>query len=262
MISTSFLSRIWWEERWLEFEADGRLDLPSYAGSTIRGAIGAVVRPELCSRGGTCGERCEDPAGCRFYSLFEQSRADAGHGANQPKPLIQKPPLAEGLRAIALGAPVELPFQLLLAQPLPDLVNTSSCLVPLGGRVITGLRALGSAAPALHGIVEGIRRHGLNVHGGSLRLAAVRAARGALCVPAPIRCRHVRVALTTPTLIGGENGVSFLPHTFAARLLDQSFVRAIRIYNAFFAAQGEIIPFIRPQWPDVISRPTGSFATG
>src|SRR5712691_7320254 len=82
------LSRIGWEERWLDLEARGRLDLPSYVGATLRGAVGAVIRPHLCDQGNRCGERCLAPDRCRFYSLFEQARSQNGHGSNIPKPLI------------------------------------------------------------------------------------------------------------------------------------------------------------------------------
>ena len=35
MIAPDFLAALYWEERWFTLAADGGVDLPSYAGSTL-----------------------------------------------------------------------------------------------------------------------------------------------------------------------------------------------------------------------------------
>lgn len=75
------LDRIHYEERIFALRAEGDLDLPAYAGSTMRGAIGMVMRPELClgrrDAGAVCGEDCAAPRYVRSTAC-SSSRARAG----------------------------------------------------------------------------------------------------------------------------------------------------------------------------------------
>ena len=250
------MSRMEWEERWLELEAVGRVDLPGYPGSTLRGALGTVMRPALCARGGECGEQCESPGTCPFFSLFEQSRAGGvsggGQGPNIPKPLILESPLVEGLRAIAVGGAVVEPYELSGAGAA--IAARERVAVEPGSRVRVGLRALGAAGAALDGIVEGVRRSGgLEVKGGRLRLAGVEARRGGLTttMAMPLVARRVRLALVTPTLInGGAAGTCFDPVVLGRMIPDQALIRAVSLYNAFLRGpREEKIPFVEPRWP-------------
>jgi hypothetical protein len=255
-------TRMHWEERWLEFEPEGCADLPAYAGSTLRGALGTVMRPALCAEReqGGCGEQCGRPAECRFHSLFEQSRAEGGEGPNIPKPLILEAPLGEGLRAIACGAPVAGSlYTLRPGAPMPVLEARERVMVEGGSRIRVGLRALGAAAAALDGIVEGVRRCGLEVKGGRLRLTAVESRRGSLGAElaegsAAAVTSVVRLALVTPTLIGqsGGRGVCFDPAALATLVPAQALVRTVALYNAFYRGpREEKIPFVTAQWPGV-----------
>ena len=264
MIAPDFLAALYWEERWLTLAADGQVDLPSYAGSTLRGALGAVMRPALCAQvcaqpgsqpGGPCGEVCALPAVCPFYSLFEQSRAQNGQGANIPKPLILEPPLAEPLAAIARGAAVEPPFELSAGQPLPILRNRWRLGVPHGETIVLGLRGLGAAGAALEGVVAGVEQEGLEVKGGRLRLASFTGGRrtldatlDAMAIPP---ARRIRLTLTTPTLIHAGQGICLDPARLGPMVLHQAVIRAVTIFNTYFAPRDAKIPFVVPDWPGV-----------
>ena len=198
-------SRVTWEERWLELEAVGAVSLPGYAGSTLRGALGMVMRPALCALAGQCGEQCGSPETCPFFSLFEQSRAGGGQGPNIPKPLILESPLGEGLRTLALGGAAAP-----MGMELPEMEARDRVALKPGTPVVVGLRALGAAGAALDGIVEGVRRSGgLEVKGGRLRLVGVEARKSGLreaMGDAAAEVGRVRLGLVTPTLIGGAGG--------------------------------------------------------
>jgi hypothetical protein len=252
MISTDFLGQIEWEERTIELEAEGQVNLPAYAGSTIRGALGTVLRPELCGRNGNCGEECGNPEGCPFYSLFEQSRGQNGRGSNIPKPLVLDAPCGEPLRAIAVGATVARPYVVEASRPIPLLSNDWRIGVEEGQRVKVTLRGLGAAGAALDGAVEGVRRHGLEVAGGVLRLVGVTGTRARFALPREVEKRdRLRLGLVTPTLIKQGEAVCKDPQMLGRLVLDQAVIRAVSIYNAFFAKGGQRIPFVEPEWPGV-----------
>ena len=251
-LPTAFLGGLSWEERWLELEADVDLDLPAYTGATLRGALGAVLRPELCAAQGPCGEVCAQPARCPFYGLFEQSRSENGQGSNVPKPLILEAPLGEPLRAIACGGPVTPPFELHPGQPLPELRNDWRIGLRAGTRLELGLRVLGPAGAALDGVVEGLRRHGLEVKGGRLRLTGVRGGRQTLHLEPAAGAQQLRLALTTPTLIRAGSQTCLDPEQLAPLMLKQAVVRAVTVFNTFFAGPADRIPFVDAAFPEVI----------
>ena len=66
-----WLEKLWWREAWLTLEAAEPATLPPYLGSTLRGALGHLLRAALCE-GSECGHECQRPETCRYYSLFEQ----------------------------------------------------------------------------------------------------------------------------------------------------------------------------------------------
>ena len=259
-IAPDFLAAIYWEERWLELEAVGDVDLPAYAGSTLRGALGTVMRPELCAQPGGCGPACARPAECRFYALFEQSRAGNGQGANIPKPLILETPLGEPLAGIARGDAIQPPYELVPSHPLPILRNRWRLGVPAGETLSLGLRGLGIAGAALDGVAAGVERHGLEVKGGRLRLVGVSGGRRTLLVQGPSggpvggepAARRLRLTLTTPTLIRTGNATCLDPARLGTVVLQQAVVRTVSLYNAFFAPRHTKLPFIEADFPQVV----------
>src|SRR5579871_5956 len=250
------LDRIWWEERWLALEAEGDVDLPAYTGATLRGALGSVMRRHLCDESGQCGERCRAPGRCRFFSLFEQARAEGGAGPNIPKPLILEPPLTDDLRRIALGGAITHPFTLSPGRSLPVLSNAWRIGVRPGGTMRLGLRGLGVGGAALDGVVEGVRRDGLEVKGGRLRLTGIGGGKHRFSAMPPVGTHRVRISLTTPTILRSDDGLAWDPEVFTAKLLEQVVVRAVSVVNVFFANGGERVPFVKAEWPGVIM--TGS----
>src|SRR5437867_1457461 len=71
-----WLGQLWWREAWLTIEATEPITLAPYLGSTLRGALGHLLRAVLCEGSG-CGHECQRPDHCRYYSLFEQKRDGA-----------------------------------------------------------------------------------------------------------------------------------------------------------------------------------------
>jgi len=253
MQDTAFLREIWWEERWLELEAEGMVDLPAYAGSTIRGALGTVMRPELCGAAVRCGERCGEPNTCPFFSLFEKSREFGDRGRNIPKPLILEPPLDGPLGDLARSGTVAPPYQMTGGRALPMVSNDWRIGVREGGRMQVGLRGVGIAGSALDGMVEGVRRKGLEVKGGRLRLLETRGERLSMAATEAAGQR-ARLAIVTPLLIEQEDaGICYDPALLGRLVLDRAYARAVDMYNAFFArASGVTIPFFRPDWSGVL----------
>jgi len=257
MIALDFLQEMTWEDRWLDAVAEGPLDLPAYTGSTVRGALGTVIRPELCARKGqygeVCGEVCGEPERCPFYSLFEQSRAANGQGGNIPKPMLLEAPLMAGLRAIAAGATVQEPFVISPGRPLAELRNDRRIGVPDGTRFTIGLRALGAAAAALDGVAEAVRQKGLAVKGGHVRLLGVRSERASFANMQleGAGARRLRLVLATPLLIRAKTGICQEPVALGKAVLDQALVRAVTLYNTFFAKSGAKLPFVEPGFPGV-----------
>ena len=118
--------------------------LPPYLGSTIRGALGHLLRVALCDGAG-CGHECLRPEGCRYFNLFEQNRGGA-------KPLILLAPPPPGLEEIALGGPVNLPYRTGSphgGESIPTLRCEAGWKVDPGGRIPFGLRLAGPASADL-----------------------------------------------------------------------------------------------------------------
>jgi hypothetical protein len=189
-----FLRNIYYREAWLTLEALDPGELPPYIGSSLRGALGHLLRPLLCEGQG-CGHDCQRPGDCRCFSLFEQSRAPDGH--NLPKPLIVEMPNPE-LEAIAAGGPVRLPFQ--TASPrggevIPTLRNEHVLQTEPGAVLHAGLRLLGPASSAFPGILEALGRQGIDLAGIRFALRAAHDGTGRLLTIAgywlcPRRCRR------------------------------------------------------------------------
>jgi len=216
------------------------------------------MRPELCARSGQCGEICEIPEQCPFYGLFEQSRSANGKGANQPKPLILEAPLTDTLEGIARGGTVTDPYTLTAGvRGMPVLRTEWRIGVETGGRFELGLRGLGAAGAALDGVVEGVRRKGLEVKGGRLRLVAVRGEKQWLDVTNHAPARRVRLHLLTPVLIRDGERMCRDAGRMSELVLNQALVRALNVYNTYFSR--EKLPFMKPEWPGVVSTGTRLF---
>ena len=132
------LEKLWWRDAWLTLEATEPAILPAYVGSTVRGALGHLLRAALCDGSG-CGHECRRPATCRYYSLFEQNRSGA-------KPFLILAPPPPGLEEIAMGGPVNLPYRTDAphkGETIPTLRCESNWQVVPGRTLRFGLRLLG-----------------------------------------------------------------------------------------------------------------------
>jgi hypothetical protein len=253
---TDFLNRIGYREAWLRLEAVDSGELPAYLGSTIRGALGHLLRPALCDGAG-CGHDCQRPDSCRYFSLFEQARTATGR--NAPKALIIESPLGQELEEIALGGPVTLPFRSgppEAGQTLPTLRNEHVIGIESGTAMRAGVRLLGTASVALAGIVEAIGRYGLALGGIRFVLLAAHDGTGRLIydrrvpnvpaqVPALMRltpeaeqARHVRIVFYTPTILKLDRRPAFDPSDLAARFFEHSLARAVQVHNCLTGEPG------------------------
>jgi len=270
---TDFLGKIRWVEVVVEMESLDRACLPPFAGSAIRGALGRIFRPALCDKPVKCVEDCAQPAACRYYSLFEQSRAAGGAGNNIPKPMILGAPVPAELESLASGGKVEWPYQSghpQSCEPIPTLRNESEMVLEPGARLRFELRLIGSIAAALPAIVEGLARYGIGIGGGRLKLRRVWDTFGAnrliydwstpqvrpqLALErtlegcrAPESAKRVRVVFLTPALLKVGSGTCFDPQVLARECMRHSMVRAMQVYHAFFA-QGQKLPWM--ELPDM-----------
>ena len=249
MRMAAFLGRIEYREAWLALEAQEEGELPPYLGSTLRGALGHLLRRALCDGPG-CGDSCLRPESCRYYALFEQARP--ADGGSAPKPMILEPPLNQELEEIALGAPVRLPYcsgPPLARETVPTLRNEHVLRAEQGAILHAGLRLVGPLSAALAGILSAVDRHGLQLGGIRFRLRAARDAAGRMLFdrqfpeippqqPAllrlsaePERARRVRIVFQTPAMLKLGRKVSFDPAEFAARFFEHSLARAVQVHN-------------------------------
>jgi hypothetical protein len=266
-----FLDQIHYREAWLLLEALDSGELPPYAGSMLRGALGHLLRPLLCEGAG-CGHDCQHPDSCRYYSLFEQSRTAAG--GNAPKPLILEAPLSPEFEAIAFGGPVVLPFRSGPPNPgesLPTLRNEHVLGVEPGAVVPVGIRLLGPRSLALPGIIDAIGRQGLSVGGTRFFLRSARDGAGRLLydrrfpvVPAqlpalmriaaePEQARRVRIVFQSPAILKLERKPSFDPLDFATRFFAHALARAVQVHNCLM--ERTAVPWMEA--PPVLPRIAG-----
>jgi hypothetical protein len=249
MRMAEFLEQIEYREAWLALEALDSGELPPYLGSTLRGALGHLLRFALCDGQG-CEQGCQRPESCRYYSLFEQSRTPDGQ--NAPKPLILVAPANAELDAIALGGPVNLPYR--RAAPMngecvPMLYNEYSLRIQPGAVLQAGLRVVGPTSVTLPGILEALGRQGLDLGGvpfalrsaydgtGRLlfdrRFPSIRAQMPALMriLPEPERAKRIRIVFHTPAMLKIGRKPSFDPVDFASRFLGHSLAQARKAHD-------------------------------
>jgi hypothetical protein len=255
---TDFLARITYADVTLRFRISGAPRVPAFSGPTLRGALGHLLRPALCGSSPVCPDQCDLPDSCRYFSLFEQSRSAAGTGHNIPKPLILLPPVPPAFESIALGGPLLAPFHSSPGSPVP-ILSAPPGSAPLPSAFSFSIRLLGPAAPAFPAIISGLARHGLRLPGGHIQLIRAEDSAGALfdssspslpprpprlsCLnPAAEPARRIRIAFLTPALIKTGGSPCFQPATFAALCLEHSLVRAVRVFNTFFAPPGNRLP--------------------
>jgi hypothetical protein len=132
-------------------EALEPLELPSYLGSTLRGAFGRAFR-RLCCIGGD-GDPCPEPSSCPYHLVFETappSDADALRTHEEiPRPFVIAPPPAASVEYPA-GTPVVFGLTLIgrARQYLPHFVVTFRDMDRIGrGRRRVRLRRLEAVCP-------------------------------------------------------------------------------------------------------------------
>lgn len=243
-ISPAWLEQLWWREAWLTLEATAPATLPPYLGSTLRGALGHLLRAALCEGSG-CGHECQRPETCRYYALFEREREGA-------KPFLLLPPAPPGLEEIALGGPVSLPYRSGPAhsgEGIPTLRCEGEWRFDAGATLCFGLRLMGSVAQALPAIVEAVARFGLNLGGTPFRLAFARDDLGHLLydrrfpdvpaqapglrrfLPEAVPARRIRLVFLTPAVFKLDKTCTFRPDDFAARFFEHSLGRAVQMHR-------------------------------
>lgn len=257
MMDASFLARIRWTEVVVEMEAVERALLPAFAGSTLRGALGRVLRPGLCDAAVKCEEACAQPSQCRYYSLFEQSRSQAGTGSNIPKPLILGAPVPDELEVLAAGGAVDWPYEQGLPAPgevLPALRNESELLVEEGARLRFDVGLVGEIGAVVPALTEVLVRYGIGAGGGRLKLRKVWDAGfggrllydsrfpEAKAQPAMERTlegclrgepvKRLRIVFVTPTILKIGKETCFDPETIGRECLKHCLVRAVQVHNA------------------------------
>lgn len=268
---TEFLERITWRDAWLTLETNDAATLPPYLGSTLRGALGHLLRSELCDGQG-CGHECQNPGSCRYFSLFEQSRNATGQ--NAPKPMILLPPRSPGLETVAWGGPVNLPLRTApprMGESIPVLSDESRLKFQPGDPLRFGIRLLGAASPLAPALIDAVARHGLNLAGSPFHLTLAQDGRGTMLfdrrfpkIPAQMPAlerlaseaepaSRVRLVFLTPTVLKLERKPVFDPIALASRFFEHSLARAAQVCNAF--SGGPHIPWLEP--PQVYAEISG-----
>jgi hypothetical protein len=281
-MQADFLTRLSWVKVLLQFEAVGQVELPPFCGPSFRGALGHTFRPALCERRPPCQAECLAPNTCRFYALFEQSRAKGGTGVNIPKPMVLAAPVPAEFESIVLGGPVIFPYRVgkpLSGEALPTLSNDHYLVAEPGTEVTVGLTFLGEAAAAMVPVIDFLRRSELSCGRGHLRLRRVvdsdvsgrvlfdhrfpaipvQPPRVQVFTQEALRVlsstRRVRVVFRTPSLLKLGEAACFDPERLARAFPEHCMIRAVRIYNAFFAHQGRPLPWMT--MPDLRVRLAG-----
>lgn len=176
MTDTSFLDRIRWTEAVVEMEAVERATPPPFIGSTLRGALGRVLRSGLCDAESRCEETCALAPDCRYYSLFEQSRTEGGAGSNVPKPMILGSPAPEELEALAGGGAVEWPYEAgpaMRGDSIPVLRNEAEIAVEEGARLRFEVGLIGGIGAVVPAVAAALARYGIGAGGGRFKLRKV-----------------------------------------------------------------------------------------
>lgn len=268
VLDYDFLAAIRWARITLEFEADGFAEFPAFSGSTIRGALGRVLRPSLCEHALPCERECRVPERCRYFSLFEQRTAA---GRNIPKPMILSPPIPVELERIAYGGAVRLPYQQgppRRGERVPRLRTDFYQRVDSGGSVRVGLTVLGQVTAVVPALIECLAREGLRPLRGRLRMKRVvdGSAEGRvlfdahlpqLAVQAPQvqslgdvtellanPVNRLRVVFLTPALLNVNRRVCMDAEQVARRFASQCLVRAMQVHDAFCRHDGGRLPWM------------------
>ena len=244
-----WLEKLEWRDTWLTLEAMEPAHLPPYLGSTLRGALGHLLRVALCDSGAGCGHECQQPDACRYFSLFEKNRSPDGQ--TLPKSFLLLPPALPGLDDIAAGGPVNRPFQTgppKNGERIPTLRCEAGWKLDPGAPLVFGFRLFGVAANVLPAIIEGIARHGLTLGTAQFQLAAARDHRNQAIysrrwdprqIPVqhpPLQrfaieseaARHIRILFQSPTVYKPrtEKTPTFDAQTIAAGFFEHSIGRA------------------------------------
>jgi len=237
----------------LTLEAGDHGRLPPYLGSTLRGALGHLLRAALCEGSG-CGHHCQRPNTCRYYSLFEREYEGA-------KPFLLLSPSPPGLEEIAMGGAVTLPYRTTApknGETIPSLRCETEWTIEPGWTVQFGLRLVGVASNALPSIVEAVSRCGLSLAGTPFRIGSARDGLGNVLydrrfpgvpvqMPAMQRlaletemARRVRIVFLTPSVLKVGKSPTFAPQEFVARFFEQCIGRAGKMQQTCAG--------VRPPW--------------
>lgn len=273
--ASGFLTRIDWREAWVTLQAMAPAELPPYLGSTLRGALGHLLRSELCDGSG-CGHECQQQGECRYFSLFERSRS--ADGRNLPKPLILMAPVSPALETAAMGGPVNPPLRTApprLAGQAPVLRDESRISAAAGETIRFGLRIVGPAAAALPAMVGAMARHGLELAGCPFQLRSADDGAGAALfdsrfptIPPQLpplrrlgdepartgggRVRRIRVVFLSPMVLKSGEEAVFDAERCAARFFEHAMAQAAKFHEAVGEAR---LPWLDA--PAVEARLTG-----
>lgn len=274
MDDSRFLEQIYWRDAWFTMECleDVDAELPAFSGSTIRGALGHLLRAGLCVEPSGCGHDCQHPDGCPYYSLFEQSRTR--DGKNAPKAMILLAPPEPELEAIAMGGPVRLPYRTRAGEPVPVLYRESRKVLRRGEGLRFGLRFLGPSSEALNAVTGEIGRHGMVLAGAQFELREARDGGGQLLwhrrfansLPpqrAEVRrfgpdrekgVNKLRLVFLTPTMWKRERR-EFEAEELAEGFFEHAMARAAQVKNVLIPG-GATVPYL--DRPETFHRVTGS----
>ena len=110
--------------------AVGKVQLPSFSGSTFRGLLGHALKAVACAEGSACAE-CRRPETCVYRYLFETSDPSGGDDASRP--FVLEPP---GRKDLMLdGTPFELDM-VLMGRGTEYLAHFIFCIDDMGRRGI------------------------------------------------------------------------------------------------------------------------------
>lgn len=222
----------------LEAELEGELALPPFPGGLLRGAFGASLRRLSCMTGFRTCIGCPLLATCPYPALFEPSPRDLA---------------AVGLARAQAGLPPPFILRVPGADPGPD------------GRLVFGMRLIGSAADRLAYVIEAWRQvfaRGLGRERVRGALVVVREASSGTALwegeeilwpepaPPPLRLAGPDLALLsrTPLRLGAGGGTARetpSPRAFVAAIVRRARLLAI---HADEAAQTEVRAWPVSDW--------------
>lgn len=277
-LNVGFLREVYYAQVRLDFEVEEDVELPPFAGSSLRGALGHALRDQLCSMAPQCADECAQPETCQYFALFEITRG-TGEGSNLPKALILDPPVPWELQQIALGAPCQPPYKIQGSDSggLPRLSNQHEWRVPVGSEFSARITLPGNTSVLLPALIQVLQRARLRIGGGRFQLCRTvdtalggrvlwDRAEGFPLQPAmrqdlsPLMdaggpVRRLVIGFITPVRLRGSRGeYCFSAPDLAQRFWGAALVRAMRVHDAF-CNTGQRLPWMElPPSPPPVQR--------